>query len=71
LYKAGDAGVRDALLNAVLEHLFENRELADFFKDWLDDPALAEVYRDALLWTTEMPTRQITRSSTPKNRHKS
>jgi hypothetical protein len=56
LYKRGDAGVRDAVLNAVLEHLFENSQLADFFKDWLTDPILAPVYRDALLWTTEKPT---------------
>lgn len=56
LYKRGDAGVRDAVLNAVLEHLFENSQLADFFKDWLADPILAPVYRDALLWTTEKPT---------------
>jgi hypothetical protein len=53
LYKRGDAGVRDAVVNAVLEHLFENSELADFFKDWLADPVLASAYRDALLWTTE------------------
>lgn len=56
LYKRGDAGVRDAVLNAVLEHLFENNQLADFFKDWLADPILAPVYREALLWTTEKPT---------------
>jgi hypothetical protein len=56
LYKRGDEGVRDAVLNAVLEHLFENSLLAEFFNDWLDDPVLAPVYRDALSWTTENPT---------------
>lgn len=55
LYKSGDEGVRDAVLNAVLEHLFENGQLADFFKDWQDDPVLAHVYQDALLWRQEMP----------------
>jgi len=53
LYKRGEVGVRDAVLNAVLEHLFENGQLADFFKDWQADPDLALAYRDALLWTTE------------------
>ncbi len=57
LYKRGDAGVRDAVLNAVLEHLFENSQLVKFFEDWKADPLLAAVYRDALLWTTEKPTR--------------
>jgi hypothetical protein len=55
LYKRGDAGVRDAILNSVLEHLLEDSQLADFFKDWLADPILSSVYRDALLWTTERP----------------
>jgi len=50
LYKRGDEDVRDAVLNGVLEHLFENRELASYFKDWERDPALARVYDDALLW---------------------
>jgi len=49
LYKRGNAGVRDAVLNAVLEHLFQYSGLADFFKDWQADPVLASVYRDALL----------------------
>jgi hypothetical protein len=53
LYKRGDAEIRDAVVNAVLEHLFENSELADFYKDWQDDPVLTLAYRDALLWTTE------------------
>src|SRR5580704_17651949 len=44
LYKRSDAEVRDAVVNAVLEHLFENSELADFFKDWQDDPVLAPAY---------------------------
>jgi hypothetical protein len=50
VYKAGDPDVRDAILNGVLEHLFENRELANYFKDWERDPALAQAYRDALSW---------------------
>src|SRR5579862_5467531 len=55
LYKRGDAGVRDAVVNAVLEHLFEHRQLAKFFKDWQKDPILAPAYGDALLWTKKTP----------------
>lgn len=51
LYKRGDEDVRDAVLNGVLEHLFENRQLANYFKDWESDPVLARAYSDALLWT--------------------
>jgi hypothetical protein len=51
LYRRGDEDVRDGVLNGVLEHLFENRQLANYFKDWESDPVLARVYSDALLWT--------------------
>lgn len=40
LYKTGDDGVRYAIETAFLEHLFENRELADHFSDWMNDPLL-------------------------------
>jgi len=55
LYRRGDEGVRDGVLNGVLEHLFENRQLANYFKDWESDPGLARVYSDALLWTKRKP----------------
>ena len=51
LYRRGDGGVRDGLINGVLEHLFENRELARYFKDWERDPVLAHAYSEASLWT--------------------
>ena len=68
LYKRGDADVRDAVVNAVLEHLFEHRELAEYFKDWQADPILARAYHDALLWTKYSPrarSEQSDRSSGP------
>jgi hypothetical protein len=55
LYTEGDEGVRKALINAVLEHLFENRELKNYFKNWERDPVLAYAYREALLWTEAKP----------------
>lgn len=48
LYKRGDADVRDGVVNGVLEHLFETRELAKYFKDWEPDPILGRAYRDAM-----------------------
>jgi hypothetical protein len=53
LYKQGDSGVRDAVLNGVLEHLFEVDGLTTFFKDWKDDPTLAVAYEGALGWKKE------------------
>jgi len=53
LYKRGDSGIRDAVLNGVLEHLFEVDGLTAFFKDWKDDPTLAVAYERALAWKRE------------------
>ena len=50
LYRRGDQDVQDAVVNGVLEHLFENRQLAKCFKDWEVDPILAKAYHDAMLW---------------------
>jgi hypothetical protein len=55
LYRRGDKGVRDAVVNGVLEHLFENRQLATYFGDWRNDPVLGRAYKDALLWTEKAP----------------
>jgi hypothetical protein len=51
LYRRGDDDVRDGVLNGVLEHLFENRQLSNYFKDWEGDPDLRDAYNNALLWT--------------------
>jgi hypothetical protein len=54
LYIRGDKGVRDAVVNAVLEHLFEHRQLASYFKDWKKDKVLGEAYQAACAWTEKM-----------------
>jgi hypothetical protein len=51
LYRRGDEDVRDGVLNGVLEHLFESRPLANYFREWEGDPVLGRAYSDALLWT--------------------
>jgi hypothetical protein len=51
LYKEGDNELRTCIVNATLEHLFEEEAIADYFADWKQDVVLAEAYSDAMLWT--------------------
>ena len=55
LYKAGSEGVRDALVHAVLEHLFEQSDLIKYFEDWKTDPILNRAYNEALAWKNGSP----------------
>jgi len=55
LYRRGNEEVRDGVLNGVLEHLFENRQLANYFKEWESDPVLGQAYGAALQWTKKKP----------------
>jgi hypothetical protein len=50
LYRAGDEGIRRAIVDGILEHLFEERELRQFFADWQADPELKTAYDEAKLW---------------------
>jgi hypothetical protein len=56
LYRDADEQLRDCLITATLEHLFEDRKVAKFFTDWRDDPVLGEAYSSALTWTTRFNT---------------
>lgn len=49
-YKKGDTDIRRCLVDATLEHLFENREIARFFDDWKKDPELAIAFQEAADW---------------------
>jgi len=55
LYRRGSEDVREGVINGVLEHLFENRQLANYFKEWESDPVLGRAYTDAMLWTKKKP----------------
>ena len=48
LYLGGDPGVRDCLITATLEHLFEEPRIADAFRPWRDDTVLGPAYDEAL-----------------------
>jgi hypothetical protein len=50
LYKANGAEIRTCLVTATLEHLFEQKDIRDFFSDWKNDPALAIAHKEASEW---------------------
>lgn len=43
--------VRRCIVNGTLEHVFENKQIADYFSDWKTDPILLQAYRAAMNWT--------------------
>lgn len=50
LYKTGDGAFRDCIIQATLEHLFEQEEIRGFFSDWKSDPELSAAYEEACEW---------------------
>jgi hypothetical protein len=50
LYKQGDPELRTCIVQASLEHLFEQKEIRKFFSDWRKDEVLAEAHREASEW---------------------
>lgn len=69
LYKEGDEDVRDAVINATLEHLFEDRNIAKFFADWKSDPVLRKAYADGMLWRERGGRTSSGNPPKPKRRH--
>jgi hypothetical protein len=55
LYKEENIEVRVCIINATLEHLFENRTIFRFFSDWQQDPDLAVAYTEARFWYVSHP----------------
>jgi hypothetical protein len=54
-YRESDAELRLAIVNAILEHLFENRRIRRFFSDWKTDPLLSQAYAEAEMWIRGLP----------------
>lgn len=50
-YRKEDDELRRCVVNATLEHLFEDSKIANYFSDWKDDRLLKPAYSDALLWS--------------------
>jgi len=42
--------VRRCITDAILEHLFERRDITKLFRDWKDHPELGVAYREAREW---------------------
>jgi hypothetical protein len=50
LYKSGDNDLKRAIEHAIIEHLFERRQVRKYFVDWQSDPELKPAYEEGLLW---------------------
>lgn len=50
LYKRGDSELRICIVNATLEHLFEQKDIREFFSDWQKDEVLAIAHKEASEW---------------------
>jgi hypothetical protein len=47
----GDTEIRRTLVQATLEHLFEDPTIRDFFSDWRSESSLEDAYRQAKEWS--------------------
>ena len=50
LYAAGDESLRTCIVTATLEHLFEQKDIREFFSDWKKEPVLAIAHKEACAW---------------------
>jgi|SRR5215472_6621169 len=44
---------QDQMVGAVLEHLFETPQIAEFFADWESDPKLKDAFGQAMEWARD------------------
>jgi len=50
LYREGDTKIRNCIVQATIEHLFEQEPIREFFADWMNDDVLAVAHREASEW---------------------
>jgi hypothetical protein len=50
LYMNGNSSQRRCVVDAVLEHLFEDKKIVSAFSAWASDKALSVAYSEALMW---------------------
>jgi len=55
LYRDGDEGIKRAIVDGILEHLFERKGLRQSFADWQADSDLKTAYDEAQLWADTQP----------------
>jgi len=44
----GDISTKDAIITSILEHLFVNSEIVEYFKEWNENTKLAKTYKEAV-----------------------
>ena len=54
LYTFGSIELQNCLITAVLEHIFTNKKIANFFKDWESDNALREAYQSSIMYSKKL-----------------
>jgi hypothetical protein len=59
LYRSSDRESADRLVNAVIEHLFETPEIAEFFGDWRNDSVLSKGFARAMEWAEKSPGKDL------------
>jgi hypothetical protein len=55
LYRVGEEAIKRAVVDGILEHLFEEKGLRKFFADWKADSELKTAYDEAQLWADTQP----------------
>jgi hypothetical protein len=50
VYSEGDESIRTCIITATLEHLFEQKDVREFFSDWKKNPVLAIAHGEACVW---------------------
>jgi hypothetical protein len=60
VYLTGDTELKKCIEHAVLEHLFERKDIRMFFSDWRDNPQLRPAYDEGKLWVDGGGTSPLT-----------
>src|SRR5215467_5887805 len=50
LYREGNSTLRRCIVQATLEHLFEQQQIREFFADWTNDEVIAVAHSEASEW---------------------
>ena len=59
LYLEGSPGLRQTIVQAIIEHLFENEPIRRFFADWRDSSELRQAYDEGCEWAAGRIRRTI------------
>jgi hypothetical protein len=60
VYVAGGPEIKKCIEKAVVEHLFERKDIRAFFSDWRDNPQLRPAYEEGKVWVEGGGTSPLT-----------